>query len=64
MPFISAHPARLSAAVAAALALVAHYVPSLPTELVVALVAAILGTGEWAQVTEDRKTVRAGEGGA
>lgn len=46
MQFITAHAARFYAVAVAALALVAHYVPSLPSALVLALVAAVLGTGE------------------
>ena len=40
------NPVRLFAAATAALALVAHYVPDLPTALVLALVATLLGVGE------------------
>lgn len=39
------NPVRLYAVAAAALALVVHYVPSLPTPLILALVAAVLGVG-------------------
>ncbi|MFD8611416.1 MULTISPECIES: hypothetical protein [Streptomyces] len=62
MKFIQSHPARIYAVAVAALALVAHYVPELPSALVLALVAAVLGTGEAVQRTEDRKTAGAGEG--
>ncbi|MFD3638719.1 hypothetical protein [Streptomyces griseus] len=62
MHFIKTHPARIYAVAVAALALVAHYVPALPSTLVLGLVAAVLGTGEAIQRTEDRKTAGAGEG--
>ncbi|MFF1377540.1 hypothetical protein [Streptomyces sp. NPDC058308] len=62
MTFIKTHPARLYAVVVAALALVAHYVPELPSALVLGLVAAALGTGEAVQRAEDAKTATAGEG--
>ncbi|QDQ12461.1 hypothetical protein [Streptomyces spectabilis] len=61
MEFIKAHPARIYAVAVAALALVAHYQPELPTALVLGLVAAVLGTGEAVQRAEDRKTAGAGE---
>ncbi|WP_411094315.1 hypothetical protein [Streptomyces sp. 021-3] len=61
MKFIAQHPARIYAVAVAALALVAHYVPELPSALVLALVAAVLGTGEAVQRTEDRKTAGAGD---
>ncbi|GGR71299.1 hypothetical protein GCM10010252_07020 [Streptomyces aureoverticillatus] len=54
--FIRTHPARIYAVAVAALALVAHYVPELPSALVLGLVAAVLGTGEAVQRAEDRKT--------
>lgn len=56
MQFITTHPARLYAIVAALVALVAHYVPNLPVVLVLGLAAALLGTGEAVQRTENRKT--------
>ncbi|MER5638415.1 hypothetical protein ABT095_15820 [Kitasatospora sp. NPDC002227] len=59
MRFVYTHPARIYAVVVAALALVAHYVPSLPSALVLALVAAVLGTGEAVQRTENAKTAQA-----
>ncbi|MEW2635756.1 hypothetical protein AB0903_29985 [Streptomyces sp. NPDC048389] len=62
MTFIKTHPARLYAVAVAALALVAHYFPELPSALVLALVAAVLGTGEAVQRAEDAKTATAGEG--
>ena len=40
------NPVRIYAVVAAALALVAHYVPDLPSPLILALAAALLGVGE------------------
>ncbi|MFB6816275.1 hypothetical protein ACFCV8_17220 [Streptomyces sp. NPDC056347] len=67
MQFIKTHPARIYAVAVAALALVAHYVPELPSALVLGLVAAVLGTGEAVQRAEDRKTAEtasAGEGPA
>ncbi|MEU5974286.1 hypothetical protein [Streptomyces sp. NPDC047315] len=62
MPFVSAHPARIYAVAAAALALVVHYIPSLPSALVLGLVGAVLGVGESVQRIEDGKTARAGSG--
>ncbi|MFE4860792.1 hypothetical protein [Streptomyces sp. NPDC056670] len=61
MKFVRTHPARIYAVAVAALALVAHCVPELPSALVLGLVAAVLGTGEAVQRTEDRKTAGAGE---
>ncbi|MEV7278113.1 hypothetical protein [Streptomyces sp. NPDC093111] len=60
--FVSAHPARIYAVAVAALALVAHYRPDLPSALVLGLVAAVLGVGEAVQRTENGKTAAAGEG--
>jgi hypothetical protein len=40
------NPVRIYGVVAAALALVAHYVPDLPSPLILALAAALLGVGE------------------
>ena len=57
--FIHAHSTRLYAIAAAALSLIAYYVQDLPTGLILALVAAVLGTGEAIQRVEDRKTHRA-----
>ncbi|MGD3109507.1 hypothetical protein [Streptomyces sp. YGL11-2] len=57
--FIHTHSTRLYAIAAAALALIAHYVQDLPTGLILALVAAVLGTGEAVQRVEDRKTTMA-----
>ncbi|MFH9426262.1 hypothetical protein [Streptomyces sp. NPDC017529] len=59
LTFIHTHSTRLYAIAAAALALVAYYVPDLPTELILALSAAILGTGEAVQRIEDAKTTNA-----
>ncbi|MFH8405320.1 hypothetical protein ACH4FX_11190 [Streptomyces sp. NPDC018019] len=59
LTFIHTHSTRLYAIAAAALALVAYYVPDLPTELILALAAAILGTGEAVQRIEDAKTTKA-----
>ncbi|MFE9120884.1 hypothetical protein [Streptomyces sp. NPDC007172] len=60
MQFIKTHPARIYAVLVAALALVVHYLPDLPSALILALAAAILGTGEAVQRTEDSKTATAG----
>lgn len=57
--FIHAHSTRLYAIAAAALSLIAYYVQDLPTGLILALVAAVLGTGEAIQRVEDRKTRQA-----
>lgn len=57
--FIRTHNARLYSIVTAAIALLAHYVPGLPSEIILALVAAILGTGETVQRLEDHKTAQA-----
>lgn len=59
MHFIKDHAARLYAVAVALVTLVAHFVPDLPSEAVLALVAAVLGVGEAVQRTEDRKTVQA-----
>ncbi|WP_406113936.1 hypothetical protein [Kitasatospora purpeofusca] len=59
MKFVTSQPARLYAVVAASVALVAHYVPSLPVVLVLALAAAVLGVGEAVQRVEDGKTAEA-----
>lgn len=61
MDFIKVHPARIYAVAVAALALVAHYRPELPSALVLGLVAAVLGVGEAVQRTENGKTAAAGE---
>ncbi|MFF4507626.1 hypothetical protein [Streptomyces sp. NPDC001401] len=57
--FIHAHSTRLYAIAAATLSLIAYYVQDLPTGLILALVAAVLGTGEAIQRVEDRKTHQA-----
>jgi hypothetical protein len=56
---IKTNPVRLYAIATAALALVAYYVPDLPTVLILALVAAILGVGETvrAAVTPNSRVV-------
>ncbi|MEU7158503.1 hypothetical protein [Streptomyces chrestomyceticus] len=59
LTFIHAHSTRLYGIAAAALALVAYYVPGLPTELILALTAAVLGTGEAVQRIENAKTTKA-----
>ncbi|WP_327304730.1 hypothetical protein OG730_15090 [Streptomyces sp. NBC_01298] len=61
MQFIKTHPARIYAVLVAALALVVHYVPALPSALILGLAAAVLGIGEAVQRTEDGKTAVAGE---
>ncbi|MFD4141574.1 hypothetical protein [Streptomyces sp. NPDC058572] len=61
MSFIQKHPARIYAVLVAALALVAHYRPELPTALILGFAAATLGIGEVVQRTEDVKTAMAGE---
>ncbi|MFI7357158.1 hypothetical protein ACIBTP_24885 [Streptomyces avidinii] len=60
--FAHTHPARIYAVAVAALALVAHYIPELPTALILGLAAAVLGIGEAVQRTEDQKTATAGAG--
>ncbi|MEV6840290.1 hypothetical protein AB0N17_38330 [Streptomyces sp. NPDC051133] len=57
--FIHVHSTRLYAIAAAALSLIAYYVQDLPTGLILALIAAVLGTGEAIQRVEDRKTRQA-----
>ncbi|WP_367046136.1 hypothetical protein [Streptomyces sp. Je 1-332] len=57
--FIHSNSTRLYAIVSAALSLIAYYVDGLPTGLILALAAAILGTGEVVQRIEDRKTSQA-----
>ncbi|MFI9228620.1 hypothetical protein [Streptomyces rimosus] len=59
LTFIHTHSTRLYAIAAATLALVAYYVPGLPTELILALAAATLGTGEAVQRIENAKTANA-----
>ncbi|MFD7591728.1 hypothetical protein ACFV6D_01675 [Kitasatospora sp. NPDC059812] len=60
MKFITTHPARLYAVLVSVLALVAHYVPELPGALILAVAAAVLGTGEAVQRVENAKTNEAG----
>lgn len=54
---IKNNPVRIYAIASAVLALVAFYLPTIPTALILALVAAVLGSGEVvrAQVTPTRK---------
>ncbi|MGW2860826.1 hypothetical protein [Streptomyces sp. NPDC001205] len=59
--FVRTHPARIYAVLVAALALVVHYVPDLPSALILGLAAAVLGMGEAVQRTENIKTTAAGE---
>ncbi|MET9602575.1 MULTISPECIES: hypothetical protein [Streptomyces] len=56
MTFVKTHATRLYAVLVAVLALVAHYVPALPTVLILGVAAAVLGTGEAVQRIEDGKT--------
>ncbi|MEU0171590.1 hypothetical protein ABZ214_40120 [Streptomyces iakyrus] len=57
--FARTHSTRLYAIATAALSLIAYYVQDLPTGLILALIAAVLGTGEAVQRVEDRKTTKA-----
>ncbi|MBB1251850.1 hypothetical protein [Streptomyces alkaliterrae] len=59
MTFAKEHATRLYAVLVAVLALVAHYVPSLPSALILGVAAAVLGTGEAVQRVENGKTVDA-----
>ncbi|OKI00150.1 hypothetical protein A6A06_23580 [Streptomyces sp. CB02923] len=59
MTFIREHATRLYAVAVAVLALVAHYVPALPSALILSVAAAVLGTGEAVQRVENGKTVTA-----
>ena len=49
MQFVKTHAARIYALAVAVLALVAHYVPTLPSALILGVVAAALGAGEAVQ---------------
>ncbi|MFF2406710.1 hypothetical protein [Streptomyces sp. NPDC058092] len=49
MEFIKAHAARIYAVAVALVALVAHFVPDLPSALILGVAAALLGTGEAVQ---------------
>ncbi|MEU7177020.1 MULTISPECIES: hypothetical protein [Streptomyces] len=59
MTFAKAHATRLYTVLVAVFTLVAHYMPSLPTALILAVAAAALGTGEAVQRVENGKTVDA-----
>ncbi|MFI9206185.1 hypothetical protein [Streptomyces sp. NPDC053048] len=59
MSFVKDHATRLYAVLVAVLALVAHYVPSLPSPLILGVAAAVLGTGEAVQRMENAKTASA-----
>ncbi len=59
MSFLTEHATRLYAILTAVLALVAHYVPDLPSVLLLAVAAAVLGTGEAVQRVENGKTAKA-----
>lgn len=57
MESIKNNPTRIYSIIVAGLALVAFYVPDMPTPLILGLIAAVLGTGEVvrAQVLPVRK---------
>jgi hypothetical protein len=59
MSFVKDHAARFYAVLVALVALAAHFVPDLPSELILAVAAALLGLGEGVQRLEDAKTVAA-----
>ncbi|MGI5347036.1 hypothetical protein ACQEU8_02435 [Streptomyces sp. CA-250714] len=52
MIFVRTHATRMYAVAVSGLALVAHYLPSLPSALILGVVAAALGVGEAVQRTE------------
>lgn len=56
MVFAKTHATRLYAVLVAVLALAAHYLPTLPSALILGVAAAVLGTGEVVQRLEDGKT--------
>ncbi|MFF3673579.1 hypothetical protein ACFYYS_06255 [Streptomyces sp. NPDC002120] len=56
MEAIKENPAKYLGIVGALLALAATYIPGLPTEAILAVVAALIGGGVAAQRVEDRKT--------
>ncbi|WP_367140423.1 MULTISPECIES: hypothetical protein [Streptomyces] len=62
MEFVKVHATRIYAVMVAVLALVAHYLPDLPAALILAVVAAVLGTGEVVQRVENGKTLAAATG--
>ncbi|MFF1908611.1 hypothetical protein [Kitasatospora sp. NPDC058218] len=57
--FVSKHAVRVVAAVAALVPLLMTWYPQVPWEALVAAAAALLGAGELAQRTENRKTLDA-----
>ncbi|MFF3557314.1 hypothetical protein ACFYXL_28355 [Streptomyces tsukubensis] len=59
MHVVKDHAARIYAVAVAVIALVAHFVPSLPSALVLGVVGAVLGTGEAVQRLENGKTAAA-----
>ncbi|MGW5735747.1 MULTISPECIES: hypothetical protein [Streptomyces] len=61
MEAFKANPAKAVSIVGAILALAATYIPGIPTEAILAVVAAILGGGVAAQKVEDKKTAEAYE---
>ncbi|WP_030372883.1 hypothetical protein [Streptomyces rimosus] len=58
--FAREHPARLYSVAASGLTLVAIYVPGLPQDALLALLAALLWGGDVVQRTENGKTLAAG----
>lgn len=59
--FTRQHPARVYSVAASALALIAVYVPGLPSDSILALVAALLWGGSAVQRCENRKTQEAAD---
>lgn len=58
--FIHGNPVRVAAFVSSAIALIISFVvPDVPTEPAIAFVLSALGLGEFAQRTENKKTVEA-----
>lgn len=55
MTFLKTHATRVYAVTVAVLALVAHFIPEVPSVLVLGVVAAVLGVGEGVQRIEDSK---------
>ncbi|MET8684860.1 hypothetical protein ABZV77_11640 [Streptomyces sp. NPDC004732] len=56
MDLIKKNPALISSVVSAVLALLATYIPNLPNEAILGVVAALLAGGVGAQRVEDQKT--------
>jgi hypothetical protein len=59
MKFVSTHAVRLYGLLSALLLVAAHYQLDLPAEAILAAGAALLGLGEAAQRSEDKKTAEA-----